>query len=93
MFGLVIPKETRLIHACNEKIEGLVLTFMLPLYFALSGLNTDISKVHSNKQWGMVALVVFAATMGKFIGCGGCALISGMTVRYAEFAHRFETGV
>jgi Kef-type K+ transport system membrane component KefB len=81
IFGLIIPRESQLFHDCNEYIEDLVLTFMLPLYFALSGLKTDVTQIHTGNEGAMVILVCFIATIGKFIGCGIPALFSGMTVR------------
>lgn len=81
LFGLIIPRESQLFHDCHEFIEELILTFTLPLYFALSGLKTDITQITTTGQGAMIVLVCFIATIGKFIGAGGCALVAGMTVR------------
>jgi len=37
LFGLIVPRDTRLFHDCNEHIEEFVMAIMLPLYFAISG--------------------------------------------------------
>lgn len=81
IFGLIIPKGTRLFHDCNEKIEDLITTFMLPIYFTLSGLNTDITKIHTKEQGAMVVLVCTVASLGKFVGAGGYALLAGIPFR------------
>jgi Kef-type K+ transport system membrane component KefB len=66
LFGLIVPRKSRIFHECTERIEVLILTFNLPLYFALSGLKTDITQADA----GMVILVIVIATVSKFIGCG-----------------------
>lgn len=66
---------------CNEKIEELVLTVTLPIYFALSGIKTDVTTISSKEEGAMVVLVCFVATVGKFIGCGFTARVGGMTNR------------
>eukprot|EP01034_Spumella_vulgaris_P021266 gene21266-27289_t len=81
MFGLTVPRNTRLFHTCEERIEQFVLTFTLPLYFALSGLKTDVTQIHSGKDGAMVVLVCVVASFGKFIGAGGMALLSGVGLR------------
>ena len=81
LFGLIIPRESKLFHDCNEWIEEYVLTFTLPLYFALSGLKTDITQIRTGAEVSMALLVIFVATIGKFIGCGGMAWLSGFSIR------------
>jgi len=81
LFGLIVPRDSQLFKDCNEYIEELVLTFTLPLYFALSGLKTDITQIHSGKMGAMIILVCVAATAGKLIGCGGTALVGRLSFR------------
>lgn len=81
LFGLTIPRESHLFRECNEKIEELVLTLFLPLYFAASGLKTDITQINTSEQGAMVVLVCFIATIGKLIGAGTPAYFSGLTFR------------
>ena len=65
MFGLIMPRDSHLFKECNEKIEELVLSLTLPLYFALSGLKTDVTEINTADQGAMVVLVCFIATIGK----------------------------
>lgn len=81
IFGLVIPRNSQLFRDCNEFIEHLIVTFALPLYFALSGLKTDVTKIHSGAEGSMIILVCFIATIGKFVGCGCTAWLSGLSIR------------
>lgn len=60
-----MPRDSHLFKECNEKIEELVLSLTLPLYFALSGLKTDVTEINTADQGAMVVLVCFIATIGK----------------------------
>ena len=62
-----MPRDSHLFRECNDKIEELVLSLTLPLYFALSGLKTDVTQINTGAQGAMVVLVCFVATVGKVI--------------------------
>lgn len=50
------------------RIEDFVSGLLLPLYFASSGIKTNISQIHSFRAWGLVVLVVSTACVGKVFG-------------------------
>ena len=81
LFGLIVPRETHLIEMCENKIGEFVMTILLPLYFALSGLKTDVTQLTSGTDGAMVILVCFVATVGKVVGAGAPAYISGLPLR------------
>ena len=81
LFGLIMPRDSHLFTECNDKIEELILTLTLPLYFALSGLQTDVTQINTPAQGAMVVLVCFVATAGKYVGAGGAAYFSGSSIR------------
>ena len=83
IFGVTIPKKSRLFHTCMESIENIVVSMFLPMYFTLSGLKTDIRNIHGGKQGAMIILVCFVATVGKVVGCGSASLLSGIPEREA----------
>ena len=59
-------------------METFIITFTLPLYFALSGLKTDITSITTGDQWAVAALVIVVASFGKIIGAGIAAYFSGV---------------
>ncbi|PUZ66209.1 hypothetical protein GQ55_3G288900 [Panicum hallii var. hallii] len=83
VFGLSVPREGGLAERAGEKVAPLVSGLMLPLYFATSGLHTDIDTVRGAAAWGMVALVVAVAFLGKFGGTFAVAAWTGMARREA----------
>jgi len=84
LFGLIMPRNSHLFHHCIERIEELVLGWLLPLYFALSGIKTDVAQISRVSDGAMVLLVCFVASIGKLVGAGVTARLSGMTNRQAS---------
>ena len=66
--GLICPHEGGFAIKVTEKIEDLVTVLFLPLYFALSGLKTDLGLLNDGKTWGYVVGVIACAFAGKIIG-------------------------
>jgi Kef-type K+ transport system membrane component KefB len=68
VFGLVIPKEGTFAQGLIEKLEDFVSVLLLPLYFASSGLKTNVASIHGGKAWALLVLVIFVACFGKIVG-------------------------
>ncbi|KAK7421633.1 hypothetical protein QQX98_002100 [Neonectria punicea] len=68
LVGLICPHEGGFAIKLTEKIEDLVTVLLLPLYFALSGLNTDLGLLNDGKTWGYVVAVISCAFFGKVFG-------------------------
>ncbi|XP_030923221.1 cation/H(+) antiporter 15-like [Quercus lobata] len=80
VFGLVIPNGPVGVTLI-EKLEDFVSGLLLPLFFAISGLKTDIRTIRHPSTWGYLFLVIFLACAGKVIGTLLMSLIYRMTVR------------
>jgi len=83
LFGLIIPKEGPFSGILVEKLEDFVSILMLPLYFALSGLNTNIGSIHSAQSGGLLVLVIVVACFGKITGTFLAAIASKLMFRKA----------
>lgn len=75
VFGLIIPKDGEFGHRLIERIEDFVSGLLLPLYFATSGLKTDVAKIRGAESWGMLGLVVVTACVGKIVGTFAAAVM------------------
>ncbi|RLN39835.1 hypothetical protein C2845_PM01G24980 [Panicum miliaceum] len=75
VIGVLIPKEGAYADALTEKMEDLVASLFLPLYFASSGLKTNVATISGAKSWGFLVLVITTACAGKI---GGTVLASLM---------------
>ncbi|KAF9540904.1 K(+)/H(+) antiporter [Mortierella hygrophila] len=81
LVGLIIPNDTSFADGVTKRIEDLVSVIFLPIYFALSGLKTQIGLLDNGRIWGLVILVTFVACFGKIVGCTGAAKLQGMEWR------------
>lgn len=83
MVGLIVPREKSFAIKVTEKLEDLIGALFLPLYFTLSGLNTDLGLLDSGLTWGYVIAVTVTAFSSKVIGATLAARLSGIVWREA----------
>jgi Kef-type K+ transport system membrane component KefB len=76
MMGAVMPKDGLFTRELVEKVEDFAVVFLLPIYFAYTGLRTRIGLMDSAEMWIQCGLVIGVATLGKF---GGSTLASRVT--------------
>ncbi|KAF9289839.1 K(+)/H(+) antiporter [Mortierella antarctica] len=88
LVGLIIPNDTGFADGVTKRIEDLVSVILLPIYFALSGLKTQVGLLDNGRIWGLVILVTFVACFGKIVGCTTAAKLQGM-----EWRESFAIGV
>ncbi|GAA5821255.1 hypothetical protein JCM10212_004220 [Sporobolomyces blumeae] len=79
MVGLIVPNQ--LGHHIAAKIEDLCICIFIPLYFAYSGLRTNLTLLNSGIIWGWVVCVVACAFCGKFLGCFFASRLTGFSNR------------
>lgn len=68
--GLAMPRDADFREALHSRMMDFVSVFLLPIFFAFSGLNTKLNSVA-----GAVMLLAFgtflaAGFIGKYVGCG-----------------------
>jgi Kef-type K+ transport system membrane component KefB len=68
MIGLICPHDGGFAIKLTEKIEDLVTTIFLPLYFALSGLQTDLGLLNTGIVWAYVIGIIAIAFVAKVTG-------------------------
>lgn len=73
MAGVVMPSNFGFRKVMMEKVEDIALVFFLPLFFAFTGLRTQIGLINTPELWCVCLLLVTVAVVGKF---GGCAVAS-----------------
>ncbi|CAN4127599.1 unnamed protein product [Withania somnifera] len=67
VFGLVIPSGP-LSLTLIERLEDFVSGLLLPLFFAISGLKTEVGAIDGVGTWGVLCVVIVLACAGKVIG-------------------------
>ncbi|XP_028797973.1 cation/H(+) antiporter 15-like [Neltuma alba] len=80
VYGLAIPNGP-LGMTLVEKLEDFVSGLLLPLFFAISGLKTNIGAIKGAATWAILFLVIFLACIGKIIGTLAVAIYYQMGLR------------
>jgi len=70
--GAIIPRSGGLASAIGDRLGDTVVVVLMPLFFAYSGVRTEIGLLDSWAAWGTCGLVVAVACVGK-LGAGAVA--------------------
>jgi len=79
----VMPRHTGLTEDLTGRIEDFTITLLLPLFFAFTGLRTQISLIDGPSAWLVCALVIAVAVVGKVGGSMLAARATAMPWRDA----------
>lgn len=79
--GVIVPREGALVVSLTEKLEDMVTIVFLPLYFTLSGLNTDFGLLNNGITWGFTIAIICLDFAGKIGVCTVTTRLSGMSWR------------
>ncbi len=81
MFGVLMPKENGFAATLADRLEDFAVVFLLPLFFAYSGLRTQVGLLNQANLWGLFGVLLSLAVIGKFGACSLAARVSGMSWR------------
>jgi Kef-type K+ transport system membrane component KefB len=68
LLGTVIPHDSVLARDIRARCEDLVVVLLLPVFFAFTGMRTQIGLVHGTRDWMACILIIGVAWLGKFGG-------------------------
>jgi len=83
LVGAVSPKAQGFVHALLGRFEDVMVVLLLPLFFAFTGLRTEISLIDGMGAWLVCALVIAVAVIGKVGGSIVAARATAMPWRDA----------
>ena len=69
--GVVMPASIGMRNLLTEKIGDISVILLLPVFFAYTGLRTNIELLHERQLWILFVVILLVAVAGKF---GGSAL-------------------
>ncbi len=81
LLGAVMPREGGLTTTLVARMEDFIVVVILPLFFAFSGLRTEIGLLGSSRDLLVCGLVVLVASVGKFGGTALAARLVGISGR------------
>jgi Kef-type K+ transport system membrane component KefB len=83
LFGAIIPKENGLAEGLARRVEDVAVVLLLPVFFAFSGLRTQVGLLNSAEAWTTCGVIILLACVGKFGGSAVAARMTGMRWREA----------
>lgn len=66
--GAIMPKNKALTQQLTDRTEDFISTFMLPIFFAYSGLNTRVGLLNTPELWMISFAIIVLAIIGKHTG-------------------------
>lgn len=71
MVGVIVPRDNGYVIRITEKLEDLIHIVLIPIYFALAGLNVNLGLLNRGIDWaytiGIILLAMFGKIMGGFV--------------------------
>jgi K+:H+ antiporter len=83
LMGAIMPKQRHFVRYVLDRFETITVTLLLPLFFAFTGLRTNIGLVKGPQMWMYCGLIILVATAGKLGGSTLASWLSGMPLREA----------
>jgi len=77
--GVVMPRQRRFRAFLTTRLEEFSSVFLLPLFFAFTGLRTRIGLLNDARSWAICGLIILVATAGKLGGSMVAARLTGVS--------------
>jgi Kef-type K+ transport system membrane component KefB len=81
IFGTIMPRASRMTRELTDKLEDFTVVVLLPVFFMVAGLRTNLFSINSPELIGWTVVVTGAAIIGKLGGCGLAAYFNGSSPR------------
>ena len=81
--GIVMPTKGGFRDKLVLRVENLSSVLLLPVFFAFTGLRTQIGLLNSAQDWLICLVIIAVATAGKLGGSAVAARLTGMEWRGA----------
>jgi Kef-type K+ transport system membrane component KefB len=76
--GVIMPRDERLQSAIRTRFEDILVLLLLPLFFAFTGLRTNIGLLTTPQDWWFMGLIIVVAVTGKLGGSAVAARATGV---------------
>lgn len=83
LMGAIMPKEQHFVRYILDRFETVTVTLLLPLFFAFTGLRTNIRLLQGADMWFYCGLIILVAVVGKLGGSMTACVLTGMPLREA----------
>jgi Kef-type K+ transport system membrane component KefB len=79
--GLIMPRRAGLTDDVSRRFENFVVLVLLPLFFVVTGLKTQVTALNRPELWLLTLLLIAVAIAGKFLGATFAARYGGFSLR------------
>jgi Kef-type K+ transport system membrane component KefB len=79
--GLIMPRRAGLTADVSSRFESFVVLVLLPLFFVVTGLKTQVNALNRPILWLLTLALIGVAIVGKFVGASFAARYSGFSLR------------
>ena len=79
--GLVVPRENHYVVKLTERMEDIPNIVLIPIYFAVAGLNVDLTLLDEGKDWGYIFASIGIAIASKVFSGSIVAKLHGLFYR------------
>ena len=77
--GVIMPQNILFKKKITEKLEDVSVLILLPIFFAFTGLRTQIGLINQSDGWVAFGYIMVVAVLGKFGGSSFAAKIAGQS--------------
>ncbi len=78
LIGAIIPHDSLISKEFRTKLSDVVSILLLPAFFAVTGMRTQIGLLSSPMDWLVCVAIILVATLGKFGGTLIAAKVAGL---------------
>jgi Kef-type K+ transport system membrane component KefB len=78
LLGALIPHDSALADDVARRLEDVAVVLLLPVFFAYTGMRTQIGLVTGSEELIACALIIIVASLGKFGGSTLAARVTGL---------------
>ncbi len=86
LLGLIMPRRAGLTADVSAKFENFVVLVLLPLFFVVTGLKTQVNALNRPILWVLTLVLIAVAIVGKFFG-------AMLAARYGRFSLRDSVAI
>jgi len=79
--GILVGESPILTRHIDEQLRGLVVALFMPVFFALAGLNANLSILAHPRLLGLTCGIIAVASIGKFCGAFLGGTLGGLNAR------------
>jgi len=84
LLGAIVPHDSLLARELTHRIEDFVVVLLLPIFFAFTGLRTQIGLLEGASDWALCGVIIAVACAGKFGGSVVAGRLTGLGWREAS---------